>query len=80
MNQQHLAIGQEVTFVGHDKKTHKGKITTVYGTDSAQIEFDGGVAIAKLSEEKEANTFHFEQASPKEEHKKPEAHNQHKKE
>jgi hypothetical protein len=67
---QYLAIGQEVTFVDHEKKNHKGKIITIYGPDSAQIEFTGGIAIAECSEKPEPGTFHFEQASPKEEHKK----------
>ena len=67
---QHLAIGQEVTFVGHDKKTHKGKITQVFNAEEAAIAWDGGGAVAKLSEDNEPNTFHFEQASPKAESKK----------
>jgi hypothetical protein len=66
-NHPYLAIGQEVIFVGHDEKTHKGKILNVYGPDSAQIEFESGVAIAEYSDKKEPGTFHFEQASPKEE-------------
>jgi hypothetical protein len=70
MNHQYLAIGQEVSFVGHDKKIHTGKIIQVYGPDSAQIEFDGGMAIAECSDKKEPGTFHFEQASPKAESKK----------
>jgi hypothetical protein len=64
-NHPHLAIGQEVTFVGHDKKTHNGKITTLYGADSARIEWDEGAAVADFCDKKEPGTFHFEQASPK---------------
>jgi hypothetical protein len=70
MNHQYIATGQEVIFVGPDKKEHKGKILNIYGPDTAQIEFDGGTAIAEFSDKKEPITFHFEQASPKEEHKK----------
>jgi len=69
MTQQYLAIGQEVTFVGTDK-SHKAKIVEIYNADSARVEWDGGGAIANLSDKKEPNTFHFEQASPKAEHKK----------
>jgi hypothetical protein len=65
MNHQYLAEGQEVMFVGIDKKTVKGKIIKVYGPDSAQIEWSNGSAIADFSDKKEPNTFHFEQASPK---------------
>jgi hypothetical protein len=64
-NHPHLAIGQEVTFVGHDKKTHNGKITQVYGPESAHIELENGSGIADFSDKKEPGTFHFEQASPK---------------
>lgn len=70
MNHQHLAIGQEVVFVSGDEKTHKGKITHVYGPDSAHIQWEEGSAIADFSDKKEPGTFHFEQASPKGEHKK----------
>jgi hypothetical protein len=71
MNHQHLAVGQEVTFVGDDKKNHKGKITMVVNGDVARIEFEnGGSATASCSDKPEPGTFHFEQASPKEEHKK----------
>jgi hypothetical protein len=71
MNHQYIAIGQEVVFVGHDKKEHKGKILNVYGPDTAQIEFGGNTAIAEFSDKKEPITFHFEQqASPKAEDKK----------
>jgi hypothetical protein len=69
-NHPHLAIGQEVVFVSHDKKNHKGQIVKVYNDQEAEIGWEGGGAIAKVSEEKEPNTFHFEQASPKAEHKK----------
>jgi hypothetical protein len=71
MNHQYLAIGQEVIFIGHDKKTHKGKIIQVYSPDSAQIELKDGVAIADFSDEDIPGTFHFEhEASPKGESKK----------
>lgn len=81
MNHPYLAVGQEVVFVGHDKKTHTGKIVTIYGVDAAQIALDdGSVAIADCSEDKKPGTFHFEQASPKEESAKSEATNKHKKE
>lgn len=66
---QHLAIGQEVTFVGSDKKTHKGTITQVFNDEEAAIVWDGGGAVAKVSEDKDPGTFHFEQASPKAEKK-----------
>jgi hypothetical protein len=64
MNHQHLAIGQEVTFIGHDNESHQGKIIKVYGPDSAQIEWEGGSAVADFNDKKEPGTFHFEQASP----------------
>lgn len=70
MNHQHLAPGQEVTYVGSDNKTHKGKITKVYSPDTAHIEWENGSAIADCSDKPEPGTFHFEQASPKAEHKK----------
>jgi len=70
MTKQYLAVGQEVTFVGPDKHTVKGKITTVYSENSARIEWENGAAVANLSDEKDPGTFHFEQASPKAEHKK----------
>jgi len=70
MNNQYLATGQEVTYVGADGKTHKAKITQLFNADSARIEWDGGSAIAERSDKKDANTFHFEQASPKAESKK----------
>ena len=70
MNHQHLAIGQEVIFVGPDKQNHKATITQVYNADEAAVAWPNGNAIARFSEEKKENTFHFEQASPKAEHKK----------
>lgn len=69
-NHPYLAIGQEVVFVGHDKKNHNGKIINVYGPDSAQIEWENGSGIGDFSDKKEPGTFHFEQASPKAEPKK----------
>jgi len=69
-NHPHLAIGQEVTFVSADDKAHKGKITLIYGDHSAHVEWDGGSGIGEVSDKKEPGTFHFEQASPKAEHKK----------
>jgi hypothetical protein len=62
---QYLAVGQEVTYVGHDGKSHKAKITACYNDNSARIEWDGGGAVAECSDKKEPGTFHFEQASPK---------------
>ena len=74
MNQHpHLAVGQEVTLRrSDDKKNHKGKIIRWSSNgDSARIEFEnGGSATASCSDKPEPGTFHFEQASPKEEHKK----------
>jgi hypothetical protein len=70
MNHQHLAIGQEVTFTGHDGKKHKGKITQVFNADEAAIAWENGGAVAKFSDKQEEGTFHFEQASPKAESKK----------
>jgi hypothetical protein len=70
MNHQYLAPGQQVIVVGSDKKTHKGKIIDVINRDVARIEYEGGIGVLSCSDEKEPNTFHFEQASPKEEHKK----------
>jgi hypothetical protein len=70
MNHPYLAVGQEVNYVGGDGKTHKATINAVYGPDSARVEWDGGSAVADCSDKKDANTFHFEQASPKAEHKK----------
>lgn len=69
-NHPHLAIGQEVTFVAADKKSHHGIITKVYGPDSAHIEWEEGSGIGEFSDKKEPGTFHFEQASPKAEPKK----------
>ena len=66
MNHPYLDVGQEVVFVGIDKKLIKGKITTVYGPDSARIEWSNGSAVADFSSDKnKPHTFHFEQASPK---------------
>jgi len=66
MIKQYLEIGQDVTYVDHNKKTHKATITTVYSENSARVEFKNGVAIAELGDNKsEPNTFHFEPASPK---------------
>ena len=70
MNHQYLAVGQEVVFVGPDKHKYKGKITIVYSDDEAQITWPNGSAIATYSDRGGEGTFHFEQASPKEEHKK----------
>jgi hypothetical protein len=69
-NHPYLSIGQEVTFVGPGKELIQAKIINVYGPDSAQLEWEEGVAIADFSEESEPGTFHFEQASPKAEEEK----------
>jgi hypothetical protein len=66
MNQhQYLEVGQDVVFVGPDKKSNRGKITIIYGPDDVRIEWGNGSAVAKFSDSKEPGTFHFEQASPK---------------
>ncbi len=65
MNQPHLAIGQEVAFVGRDSKIIKGTISHVYGAHSAHIIWQNGSAVADYSDDKSPGTFHFEQASPK---------------
>jgi hypothetical protein len=70
MNNPHLAIGQEVIFVGSDKKNRKGTITRLYSESEAHIEWDGGSAVAAFSDKNEPGTFHFEQASPKAESQK----------
>jgi hypothetical protein len=71
---QYLAVGQDVIYVGPDGAI-KAKITAVYGDHDARIEWDNGVAIATHSFEDEPGTFHFEQASPKEETNEIEAQN-----
>jgi hypothetical protein len=73
MNHPYLGVGQGVIFVGPDKKPVNAKITLVYGPDSARLEWANGVAVADYSDEQHPNTFHFEQASHKAEHKKTEA-------
>ena len=71
MNHQHLAAGQEVTFVDGDGKSHKAKVTQVFNEDEAVVAWDNGGAIAQCSDKKEPGTFHFEhQASPKAENPK----------
>jgi hypothetical protein len=65
MNHPYLTVGQEVIFVGIDKKPIKGKIAVVYGPESARIDWPNGSAVADHSDKKEAHTFHFEQASSK---------------
>lgn len=77
---QYLAAGQKVIVVNAEGKHVHGTIVQVFSEEAAKIEHDNGTFIAVLSEDRKPGTFHFEQASPKEEHKKPEAHNQHKKE
>jgi hypothetical protein len=67
---QHLAVGQDVTYVGPDKQNHKGKITTIYSENAARIEWQNGSAVATFSDKGEEGTFHFEQASHKAETKK----------
>ena len=67
---QYLQFGQKVTFVTGDGKSHQGTITHIYSEDTANVEWDKGSGIGSYSEKDEPNTFHFEQASPKAEHKK----------
>lgn len=65
----YLGVGQKVIYVDPvDKKNRIGTIIQVYNEDSAKIEHDNGTAVAVYGNE--PGTFHFEQASPKEEHKK----------
>jgi len=64
MNQQYLALGQDVIFVGPDKHKHKAKISVIYSDSSARVEWANGSAIAEHSDKGGENTFHFEQASP----------------
>jgi hypothetical protein len=74
MNHPYLAVGQKVTYVGPDGKSHEATIRQVFNADEASVNFDGGGGIASYSDKSEPNTFHFEhQASPKAEHKKQEA-------
>jgi len=70
MNHQYLAVGQEVIYVSPDGKGHKATIIHVYNEDEAALSWDNGGAIGRFSDKKEEGTFHFEQASPKAEHKK----------
>jgi hypothetical protein len=70
MNHPYLAVGQEVTYIGGDGKSHKAKITQIYNEDEVAVSFEGGSAVCAYSDQKDSNTFHFEQASPKAEHKK----------
>jgi hypothetical protein len=67
MNHPYLTPGQDVIYVGADKKQHKAKITEVFTQDCARVESDDGKhsAIAQFSDSGEINTFHFEPASPK---------------
>ena len=68
---QYLAVGQDVTFVGPDKKTHKAKISQVYNENEALVVWENGSALATHSDDRKGeNTFHFEHASPKAEDKK----------
>jgi hypothetical protein len=70
-NRKHLLIGLEVSYIGADKKPHKGKITEVYDQTMARIEsLDGNnIAIAAYSESGDINTFSFPSASAKAEKK-----------
>jgi hypothetical protein len=67
MNNEHqyLEVGQEVVFIGPDKKPLKTKIAVVYGPDSARVEWENGSAIADYSSQKKEGTFHFAEASSK---------------
>jgi hypothetical protein len=70
---QHLVVGLEVNYIGHDKKLHKGKITEVFpGINNCRIESNDGQAsaIAAYSETGEVNTFSFPSASAKAEKNK----------
>jgi len=66
---QFLDIGQEVVFIGIDKKPIKAKITQIFGPDSARVEWSNGSALADFSSQKKEGTFHFAEASPKAEPK-----------
>jgi hypothetical protein len=71
MNHPYLTVGQEVIYVSPEGKTHKATITQVFNADEASVSFESGGAICAFSDKKDANTFHFEHASPKaEQHKK----------
>jgi hypothetical protein len=67
MKHQYLAEGQDVEYVTADGKTVKAKITQVLNEDTARVEWDNGkhAAVAPHSDKKEANTFHFAEASAK---------------
>jgi len=58
---QFLAVGQEVLVVGHDKKTHRAKISEVLSPRAARVEsLDGkSSAVSEYSETGEVNTFSF---------------------
>lgn len=62
---QHLAPGQNVLVIGHDKKPHKAKIIEVLHPRAARVESIDGKhsAIADYSESGEINTFHFAEES-----------------
>jgi hypothetical protein len=64
---RHLVTGLEVTFIGQDKKQHKGKIIEVFYQGAARIEsLDGqATAVSEYSETGEVNTFSFPPASGK---------------